>query len=476
MAKDNAADRARQQTEKANDAVSKSQSISCAAKEPCVKEKENNDKLAKATAAAMKKATGKEVDAMATEKSPFEGQPYMTSTNISKCKSLAYHLENRGVLRRFNRYREALPYAYAAADMSELGDDSDNETKREERKEKCLTMLPDSAKELNAALGLPEGTIKDKDLRDDTTGFRAAVYRSEPDGKLILVARDTQPQSLVDWKTNTDNGQGRDTDQYESMRNLTGKLNKKGIKFDLAGYSKGGGLAQEGGLKSTTSKVMVFNSAGLHEASLARTGQASFDSLAARTQSFSAEGDFLTFMNNTTDPGQQITNARFLRTELAGEGKGVNPMNIKYRNPAMKNAEYEARREAFHEAAKTYHGMYRGYGGSISAASNHYYEDPDPDFAKAKETYLAEIDTMIAAAEAKQQRGENFRLFPPVMANHLETVPNSIPWYNWEGKVKNGNPNLAKLIQHRMVNVTDGFEKTIKQDKQTLQNFVKECG
>jgi len=473
MAKGNAADRARQQAEKANEVVNKSQSISCAAKKPCVKDKESNKKLAKATAVAIKKTTGKEVDAMATEKSPFEGQPYMTSANISRCKSLAYNLENSGVLRRFNRYREAIPYAYAAADMNELGDESDNDTKREERKEKCLTMLPESAKELNKALGLPEGTIKDKDLRDDTTGFRAAVYRSEPDGKLILVARDTQPKSLVDWKTNTDNGQGSDTDQYKSMRNLTSKLNDKGIKFDVAGYSKGGGLAQEAGLISTNSKIMVFNSAGLP---ITRTGQASSDSLAARTQSFSAEGDFLTYMNDTTDPSQQIVNARFLRDELAGKRWWeATPINIKYRNPAMKKAKDEARREALHEAIKTYNGMYGGYGG-IYAASNLYYKDPDPDFAKAKKEYLEGIDEMIKIAKEKQDRDEQFCLFPSVMANNMETVPNSIPWYNWESKVKNGNPNLAKLIQHQMSNVTNGLEKTIKQDKQTLQNFVKECG
>ena len=418
------------------------------AKKTCIEEKENNDKLAKATAAAMKKATGKEVDAMATEKSPFEGQPYMTSTNISKCKSLTYHLQQNGVLRRFNRYREALPYAYVAKNMSDLGD-GDNETKPQKLKEKCLTMLPNSAKELNEALGLPKGTIKDEDLRDDETGFRAAIYRREPDGKFILVARDTQPNSLVDWKTNTDNGQGRGTDQYKAMRNLTGKLNDKGVKFDLAGYSKGGGLAQEGGLISTNSKVMVFNSAGLHEGSLARTGQTSFDSLASRTRSFSAEGDFLTYMNDTTDPSQQIANARFLRTELAGKGSGYNPMNIKYRNPAKKKAKDEA-----------------GWFG----------KDPDPSFAKAKTKYLKDIDDMIEKAEKKQKIGEKFILFPPVKSIHKETLPNSMGGMGSFFGAQNDEPNLGKLAQHQMGNVTDGLEKTIKQDKQTLQNFVKECG
>lgn len=463
MGKGNTADRACQQTEKANDAVNKSQSISCAGKKPCIKAKENNDKLAKATAAAMKKATGEEVDAMATEKLPFEGQPYMTSANLSKCESLTYQLQKNGVLQRFNRYQEALPYAYAAENMNKLGD-SDNETKPKELKEKCLTMLPNSAKELNEALGLPEGTIKDKDLRDDETGFRAAIYRREPDGKLILVARDTQRNSLVDWKTNIDNGQGHDTDQYKSMRELSGLLAKNNLEFDVAGYSKGGGLAQEAGLMSTNSKVMVFNSAGLHEASLARTEPSSFDSLESRTHSFSAEGDFLTFMNDTTDPQQQIVNARFLRDELAGKNWWeYNPINIKYRNPAMKKAMDEARDKVHLDVDDM----------SIDKPT---YEDIDPNFANKKKEYIEYIDKMIADAEAKLERGETFNLFPPVRSNYKETINNSIPWYNWECKVNNKNPNLAKLIQHQMDNITDGLEDNIENDKQVLQDFIKECG
>lgn len=165
----------------------------------------------------------------------------------------------------------------------------------------------------NAALGLPEGTIKDADLRNDKTGCRAALYRNESNGKLIRVPRDTQPDSLVDWKTNIDNGQGKDTKQYSAMRDLSGKLAKNNISFDLSGYSKGGGLAQEGALKSPKSKVVVFNSAGLNDASLARTGNSSFDSLISRTQAYCAEGDFLTFMNQTTNPDKQITNAELER-------------------------------------------------------------------------------------------------------------------------------------------------------------------
>jgi len=159
------------------------------------------------------------------------------------------------------------------------------------------------------------GSIEDRDLRNETTGFRAVMYRDESTGKLILVARDTQPTSLVDWQTNIRNGEGKDTDQYAAMRQLSGRLKKKGIDFNVAGYSKGGGLAQEAALVNPNAQAYVFNSAGLHENSLTRTGTTDFQSLENRTQAFSASNDFLTFMNETTDPLQQIEviRHRFLR-------------------------------------------------------------------------------------------------------------------------------------------------------------------
>jgi hypothetical protein len=372
-------------------------------------------------------------------------------------------------LQRFNRYRNAMPYANAALEMNALDNDEDSPKKQKKRHAKCLTLLPTNAADLCKELGLPEGTLKDNDLRNDVTGFRAAIFRSEADGSLILVPRDTQPDSLVDWKTNTENGQGKDTDQYEAMRILTTILQGKNIPFNISGYSKGGGLAQEAGLIAKNSKVFVFNSAGLHTASLRRTGNSGFDILACRTQSFSAEGDFLTFMNNTTDPQQQIVNSKFLRDELAGHGPGINPMNIKTRNPEMRAAKQAS--DTQNATIRMMASMSKSFTPDLKLA-----EDPDPSFQLAKQRYLQEIDSMIEDAQAKMDKGESFQLFPAVRASQHETVPNSIATWNWDRKVLNGNPNLAKLIQHQMKYVTKGLSQTLAKDKKLLERFIQECG
>jgi hypothetical protein len=316
-----------------------------------------------------------------------------------------------------------------------LGDKSGDEPS----KKPCLTRLPMQADKLNAALGLQTGTLKDGDLRDDKTGFRAALYRDEGSGTMILVPRDTEPDSLVDWQANTRNGLGEDTPQYKTMRKLTSRLAANDQVFDIAGYSKGGGLAQEGGLMSALSQVRVFNSAGLADVSLARTGQINFDDLTSKTRLFSSEDDFLTFMNDTTDPGQNIINARFLRTELAGEGSLLGPINIKTANPAMR--------------------------GRV-----------DPAFTAQKAAYMKELDDQIDGMQTAYDTGGAVAGFPPVRAGSRETIADTATWMGNLLNAGNDQPNLGKLNQHKMQVVLNAMEKDTNADRRRMQDFLKACG
>lgn len=339
------------------------------------------------------------------------------------------------VVARFDRYREALPSARAAADMNELGDKPGDQPSDKP----CLTRLPVEADKLNDSLGMPPGTLRDTDVRNDDTGFRAALYRDEGTGQMILVPRDTQPDSLVDWQANTRNGLGIDTPQYKAMRGLTGKLAANDQLFDIAGYSKGGGLAQQAGLISETSQVRLFNSAGVPEDMLAWTGRTDFSSLTSRSRLFSSDGDFLTFMNTTTDPGQNIINARYLRNELAGVGSAVAPINIKTLNPAMRGK-------------------------------------ADPAFAARKASYVEELDAHIQDMQTAYDTGAEVAGFPPVRAASKETIANSTTWLGNLLGANSGQPTLGKLNQHKMQVVLSAMERDVKDDRQELQTFMKACG
>ena len=339
------------------------------------------------------------------------------------------------VVARFDRYREALPSARAAADMNELGDKPGDQPSSKP----CLTRLPVEAEKLNDALGMPPGTLKDTDVRNDDTGFRAALYRNEGTGQMVLVPRDTQPDSLVDWQANTRNGLGIETPQYKAMRNLTGILAANDQVFDIAGYSKGGGLAQQAGLVNPSAQVRLFNSAGVPDAMLGWTGQADFSSLTSRSRLFSSDGDFLTFMNTTTDPGQNIINARYLRNELAGVGSFVAPINIKTLNPAMRGR-------------------------------------TDPTFAAQKASYVNELDAHIQDMQTAFDTGAEVTGFPPVRAASKETIANSTTTLGNLLGASSDQPTLGKLNQHKMQVVLNAMERDVKDDRQQIQTFMKACG
>ncbi|MDO9224833.1 MAG: hypothetical protein Q8M09_04355 [Pseudomonadota bacterium] len=398
---------------------------------PCKAAKESDDTLSTTAQERIQSFTGKPEPANGLL--PSDDSPSLMSADSSACKKRALSLGP--TLRRFNRYREAMPYARAANDMNKLGDKAGGKQTKD-----CLTRLPDSGEDLCKELGLPPGTITDQDLRDDSTGFRAEMYRDEASGKLILVARDTQPKSLVDWQTNTRNGEGKDTDQYAAMRDLSGDLADNGVAFDVAGYSKGGGLAQEAALVNPSARAYVFNSAGLHENSLVRTGAQDFQSLESRTRAFSADNDFLTYMNETRDPQQQIDNARFLRRELEGENRSMpDPMKIDHRNPELSDS------------------------------------DDDPKFEQDRAAYFKEIDGMIVRMEQDQAAGRVVRAFPPVRAGQKETIPGSDSWLGNRFGANDPGPNLGKLVQHQMGNVLGPMEKNLTDDRKALQEFLKKC-
>lgn len=368
---------------------------------------------------------------------PLHGMPTSDPRQPPNCRERAERLGP--YLRRFNRYREALPYARAANDMNQrLGAHAQLPDKPVE--ETCLTRLPVEAQALNEALGLPKGTLLDEHLRDESTGFRAVMYRDEASGRLILVPRDTNPKSLADWVTNTRNGAGLDTDQYRYARELSQKLAEHGVSFDLAGYSKGGGLAQEMALMNTQAKAVVFNAAGLHENSLARTGNQSFSSLVERTRSFSARDDFLTFMNTTADPAKQIRNAEFLLAELNGNNRWlVDPLQIGFRAPAFPDG----------------------------AA--------DPAFQAAQQAYAAELGGFVNGLKLEHAAGKALRSFPPVRSSVHETIANSASTVGNRLGASGPEANLGKLNQHLMKNVIDPLESTVRSDRKALTDFLRSC-
>ncbi len=400
----------------------------------CAAKAAADKKLAADTAARIQKLTGEKSTSSAIQ--PGESGPQLRPGNWSACQNKAADIAP--VMRRFERYNAALPGARAALNASQLGDAAGSKAKSMD----CVKRLPDTGPELSKALGLPPDAIKTESLRDDTTGFRAAVYQSESDGKLTLVARDTEPHSLVDWKTNTDNGQGLETDQYREMRKLTSRLQDQGVPFDMAGYSKGGGLAQEAGLINTDGNVYVFNSAGIPAESVGRTATTSMDDLASRTSSFSSQGDFLTYLNTQTDPAKQIQSAEWLKSQLATAGSWYSPLGqpigLSYLNPAAKSLD-------------------------------------DPAFAAQKSSYLDSLQSLIDTSKSNLAAGTPVQLFPPVRTDSAETVPDTMTWLGNQQGATQDAATTGRLVQHQMKIVEGGMEDTNASDRKAMTSFLQQC-
>ncbi len=319
--------------------------------------------------------------------------------------------------KRFDQYNEAMVHARAAANVY---DPSKPGT--------CLTNLSNDPDKANAALGFPPGTLTAKDFEDPKTGFRAALYRSDSNGKLILAYAGTNPSSLADWKTNIDNGDGLDTEQYKDARQLAAKLSQSDQGFDITGHSKGGGLATEAGLIATKAKVWTFNSAGLNPASLLRTGTSDFAKLTARTQAFHNGGDFLTALQTEKDPATQIKNAQFLRDSFQGSWWNKGPLEKLSPLKILKE--------------------------------NSTAQAVDPTERSA---FFQQLDGLIDGAKKKLAAGEKFNLFPTAVGQSQAI-----------GKTSSlDNLRLFSLYRHTMPPVMSDLEKGKTADQKTMNQFLK---
>ena len=317
----------------------------------------------------------------------------------------------------FNQYNEAMTYARAAANVYDPSKPAEG-----------LTTLSNDLNKANAELGLEPGTLQASDFTDDKTGFRAALYKSDATGKYILAFAGTNPSSLVDWKTNIDNGDNKDTQQYVEARALANRMKNLGISVDITGHSKGGGLATEAGLINTRAKVWTFNSAGLASASLARTSTTSFDNLTNRTQAFHGAGEFLTTIQTEKDPDKQIKNAENLLHSFKGSWYNHGPLN---KIAPLKILQQD----------------------NTGAPVN----------PKERDAFFKDLDGLISDAKQKRAAGQKVDLFPVAVGQSVPIGKTSVL----------DNLGLYALLRHTMPQVEGDLNKGIKADRSTMTKYLK---
>ena len=152
--------------------------------------------------------------------------------------------------------------------------------------------------------------IKDSDLKDPSTGFKADIYKDK-NGDYVLVYRGTysdpdHPENdlIHDWSKewtddNMKQGLGMGSEQYKKSIELAKKVKKgserQGKQMTIAGHSLGGGLATAAGA-ATGSKTYAFCPAGVHPNTYKMYGVKNPDT--SKVHTYYSNQDFLNMASN----------------------------------------------------------------------------------------------------------------------------------------------------------------------------------
>ena len=151
--------------------------------------------------------------------------------------------------------------------------------------------------------------IKDSDLKDPSTGFKADIYKDK-NGDYVLVYRGTysdpdHPENdlVHDWSKewtddNMRQGLGMGSEQYKKSIKLAEKVNRnkpKGKQLTITGHSLGGGLATAAGA-ATGSKTYAFCPAGVHPNTYKKYGVQNPDT--SKVHTYYSNKDFLNMASN----------------------------------------------------------------------------------------------------------------------------------------------------------------------------------
>lgn len=152
--------------------------------------------------------------------------------------------------------------------------------------------------------------IKDSDLKDPSTGFKADIYKDK-NGDYVLVYRGTysdpdHPENdlIHDWSKewtddNMKQGLGMGSEQYKKSIELAKKVKKgserQGKQMTIAGHSLGGGLATAAGA-ATGSKTYAFCPAGVHPNTYKMYGVKNPDT--SKVHTYYSNQDFLNMARN----------------------------------------------------------------------------------------------------------------------------------------------------------------------------------
>jgi len=148
---------------------------------------------------------------------------------------------------------------------------------------------------------LLKGDINPEQMQDKKSGFSAKVYRNKELNEYVIVFTGTD--ETKDWSTSFAQAFGLGGKQYEQAgdKNILQKLHdlsrSTGGTLTASGHSLGGGLATAVASTGKIDRAVVFNTAGVHEKTIAAIG-GRIETARAVTTAYASRADIL---NNLQD-------------------------------------------------------------------------------------------------------------------------------------------------------------------------------
>jgi len=168
---------------------------------------------------------------------------------------------------------------------------------------------------------LLKAKINPSDMRDDQSGYRAKVYHNKELNEYVIVFMGTD--ETKDWSTNFAQAFGLVGNQYEQagdlniLEKLSNLADSTGGTLAATGHSLGGGLATAVASTGYIDRAVVFNTAGVHEKTIATIG-GRIETARVVTTAYASRADIL---NNLQDIIPKMPSA--LGTRIVVEAGGL---------------------------------------------------------------------------------------------------------------------------------------------------------
>jgi len=136
------------------------------------------------------------------------------------------------------------------------------------------------------------------DLEVPGSNYRAQVYEPDPavfgdDMKTTVALKGTDPDNMEDWQNNLAQGQDQDSTYYRKSVLIGTSLKSANADVEITGHSLGGGLAS-GASRASGAPATTFNSAGLHDNTVAHYGGTPIIPKEENIDVYQVEDEFLT--------------------------------------------------------------------------------------------------------------------------------------------------------------------------------------